>query len=596
MSGLNINTRDLPVDPDVSHKWQEILDLLANIVRIPAALIMRVEPPKIKVFLSSRSQGNPYEEDEEAPLNSGLYCETVMATRKQLIVPNALTDKLWCNNPDVKLGMISYMGLPLIWPDKNVFGTICVLDKQENYYSTVFLQLLQQFRGLVERDLKQIYSSVVRAQEDAAIRADEAERVRQEFALIRAGEQKALQALKESEERWHFALEGANDGVWDWNIVEGSIFYSKRCLELLGFPEHKSLVGFSEWEQCVHPDDLPEVMATVDDYLKSKTTHFTNEHRFKYQGGWKWLLARGMVVGHDASGQPLRMIGTYSDITARKLAEVELQSLNNRLEERVVARTGELQQAMEQIVITEKMASLGRLVAGIAHELNTPIGNVVLSSTALKEQIEGIVQQEASKKLTHHGLEEFLLHSKDTCELIERNSRQAGNLIMSFKQVAVDQASQQRRTFDLRKTIEDMMSALNPITRGAHVTFDVGIPNGIIMDSCPGPLEQIITNLVTNSINHGFEGNNGGHIAIRGALQQDTVEMIYEDNGCGIEKHLQRSVFDPFYTTKLGQGGSGLGLSIVHNIVQAIFKGNVRLESEPGQGVRFIFSLPRVLQ
>lgn len=144
MRALAIDTVHLPVAHDFAHKWQQVLDVMARIIAIPAALIMRVDPPQIKVFLASHSDGTPYEEEEAAPLCTGLYCETVMATRKHLIVPNALSDKDWCQNPDVKLGMISYMGLPLIWPDESIFGTICVLDRQENAYTPLFLQLLQQ--------------------------------------------------------------------------------------------------------------------------------------------------------------------------------------------------------------------------------------------------------------------------------------------------------------------------------------------------------------------------------------------------------------------------------------------------------------------
>ncbi|MEC5160563.1 GAF domain-containing sensor histidine kinase [Janthinobacterium sp. CG_S6] len=595
MGTTSINVREAAIDHDVLHKWQELLDLLTRIVQIPAALIMRVEPASIKVCVSSRSDGNPYEEDEAAPLGSGLYCETVLATRAHLIVPDALADPRWRDNPDVKLGMVSYMGLPLTWPDQHLFGTICVLDGRENPYSPVFLQLLQQFRGIVERDLQMIDAAHLRAREDAAVRADEAERVRRELQQLRGGEQQALALLRESERRWHFALEGAGDGVWDWDIGAGSVFYSARCLELFGFAGADGHVAFSDWRDHVHPDDLAALSEAIEAHLDGGGGQFTNEHRFRVGDDWKWLLTRGMVVGRDGAGQALRMIGTYSDVTARKLAEFELLTLNNRLEERVAARTAELQQAMEQIMVTEKMASLGRLVAGVAHELNTPLGNIVLSSSTLKEAIDGVDRLAAGKRLTYAALQEFLGHGKTACELIERNGLHAGELIMSFKQVAVDQASQQRRLFDLRKTVQDMAAALGPITRRARVTLEVRIPAGIGMDSYPGSMDQIITNLVTNSINHGFEGRDGGRITISASARHDRVELVYRDDGRGIEKALQGKVFEPFYTTKMGQGGSGLGLSIVHNIVQAIFKGSVRLESEPGHGVCFVFSLPRRL-
>jgi GAF domain-containing protein len=139
---------------EIVRKWQEIVNLLAEIISVPSALIMRVEPPTIKVFVASESNGNPYEPDEVASLNTGLYCETVMNTRQPLLVPDALNDETWNANPDIKLGMISYLGVPIIWPDGEIFGTICVLDNKENAYSELYLRLLVQWREVVQADLK----------------------------------------------------------------------------------------------------------------------------------------------------------------------------------------------------------------------------------------------------------------------------------------------------------------------------------------------------------------------------------------------------------------------------------------------------------
>ena len=137
-----LNSTQIPAE--VMGKWQEIVDLLAEILHVPSALIMRVEPPNIKVFVSSETKGNPYEQDEVASLDTGLYCETVMKTRQPLLVPDALRGEQWQSNPDIKLGMISYLGVPIVWPNGEVFGTICVLDKKPNEYSELCRKLLQQ--------------------------------------------------------------------------------------------------------------------------------------------------------------------------------------------------------------------------------------------------------------------------------------------------------------------------------------------------------------------------------------------------------------------------------------------------------------------
>ena len=145
-----------PVPPEIVRKWQEIVNLTAEIMHVPSALIMRVEPPNIKVFVSSETNGNPYEQDEVACLDTGLYCETVMKTRQPLLVPDALRDEQWQANPDIKLGMISYLGVPIVWPDGEVFGTICVLDKKPNEYSELYRKLLLQWRDVLQADLRSL--------------------------------------------------------------------------------------------------------------------------------------------------------------------------------------------------------------------------------------------------------------------------------------------------------------------------------------------------------------------------------------------------------------------------------------------------------
>ena len=144
------------VPSETIQKWQGVVDLLAEIMHVPSALIMRVEPPNIKVFVSSESNGNPYEPEEVAPLNTGLYCETVMKTRRPLLVPDALADEDWKSNPDIKLGMISYLGFPITWPHGEIFGTICALDRKSNGYSELYLRLLLQWRDVLQADLRSI--------------------------------------------------------------------------------------------------------------------------------------------------------------------------------------------------------------------------------------------------------------------------------------------------------------------------------------------------------------------------------------------------------------------------------------------------------
>jgi GAF domain-containing protein len=148
--------QSIQVPSDIVQKWQEMVDLLAEIMHVPTALIMKVERPNIRVFVASDSKGNPWERDEVAALSGGTYCETVMETRQLLLVPDALQDDEWKSNPDIELGMISYLGLPISWPNGEIFGTICVLDNKRNEYSEVYRKLMLHCRDVSQRDLRSL--------------------------------------------------------------------------------------------------------------------------------------------------------------------------------------------------------------------------------------------------------------------------------------------------------------------------------------------------------------------------------------------------------------------------------------------------------
>ena len=279
--------------------------------------------------------------------------------------------------------------------------------------------------------------------------------------------------------------------------------------------------------------------------------------------------------------------------TMRHRAEQAILTANERLEQRVEERTGELRLAMRHLVASEKMASLGALVAGVAHELNTPIGNIVLAGSGLGDQVRQAGALVAEGRLTKSGLSNSLAEWTLAAEAIERNSFRANELIESFKRVAVDQTSQRHGRFSVLRAVEDSLAALAPALRRARVRIDVEIPETLEMDSYPGHFEQIVSNLVQNSLVHGFDGKPGGVIRIA-ASSDDGLAMTlrYEDDGKGIAPALQDKIFEPFYTTRMGLGGSGLGLSIVRNLVYAIFKGEIALSSTPGHGAVFVLRLP----
>lgn len=279
------------------------------------------------------------------------------------------------------------------------------------------------------------------------------------------------------------------------------------------------------------------------------------------------------------------------EIEQRKQAHEALQ--REKDEQKVlIAR---LEQATDQLVQSEKLASLGSLVAGVAHELNTPLGNSLMVASALGGRIEEFARVVGEGTLRKQALLDFIDYCRNAASLLQRNSQRAAGLIGNFKEVAVDQTSMRRRRFDLRQAIDEILSTLQPKLKYTGHHLEVNVPTGIVLESYPGPIEQIIANLLSNSLLHGFEGITAGTIRIGAALVgADRIALSYADDGIGISAADAKRVFDPFFTTKLGSGGSGLGLYIAYNLATAVLGGDIRLTTAPGQGVLFELSLPLV--
>ncbi len=295
------------------------------------------------------------------------------------------------------------------------------------------------------------------------------------------------------------------------------------------------------------------------------------------------------------------------DVTDRKRMESELKLLNTDLEQRVAERTHAFDQANRELVATmealkrtqdelinsEKLASLGSLVAGVAHELNTPLGNALVSASTITHDIEVMEQSLGDGSLKKSVFENFMLRVKEGTELTLRSLERSVSLIASFKQVAVDQDSERRRTFDLAQTLNEVLDTLRPGLKRRRLQLEVRLCEDVSMESFPGPLGQVIINLITNAVTHGFDGLDSGTIRITAVRESDTtVRVSIEDDGVGIPAAHLGQIFDPFFTTRLGRGGSGLGLSISHRITTRVLGGQVTVHSVPGQGARFDLVLP----
>lgn len=294
---------------------------------------------------------------------------------------------------------------------------------------------------------------------------------------------------------------------------------------------------------------------------------------------------------------------TMLDQSDRLAAEHAQHAIQEQLETRVAERTAELRNTITQLentqaalVQSEKLASLGSLVAGVAHELNTPLGNNLMLATTMEKNVADLQDKVARNTLRKSDLSEFLQTQAEMAALAVRNIQRSADLISSFKQVAVDRTSERCRDFDLQTLVDDTWRALQPSLRKRALQVTRTVDSGIACHGYPGAVGQILTNLIQNAALHAFGDTGGGTITIRGqrtAAQRIVLEV--EDDGCGMDEATARKVFDPFFTTKLGQGGSGLGLSIAYNLAAGTLQGTLNLRSTPGQGSCFRLEFPQHL-
>ncbi|MBF0379768.1 MAG: HAMP domain-containing histidine kinase [Magnetococcales bacterium] len=248
-----------------------------------------------------------------------------------------------------------------------------------------------------------------------------------------------------------------------------------------------------------------------------------------------------------------------------------------------------------QLAKSEMMAALGDLVAGVAHEINTPLGTGFTSSSFLNGQTKTVKTAFEEQKLTRSELEAYFEMATESTMLIEKNLARASDLIRSFKMVAVDQGRNDQRVFDMKSYVEEVLVNLRPKWKRTKHTINVQCPEDISVNSYPGAISQIITNLIVNSLKHAFKDKSEGNINIEVSKKGDMVLMRYRDDGCGMSKESVNKVFEPFFTTARDQGGSGLGMHIVFNLVTQALNGNIECLSTPGEGVLFEILFPATI-
>ncbi len=416
----------------------------------------------------------------------------------------------------------------------------------------------------------------------------------------------AQQQLRQSEQRLALALEASGDEIWECDFERSCLIRFTPHIGLR-IPNTSDPVPLASLRDIVHPEDVSVFDSAMRDVLKGVKDQMRATYRMGLaNGGWLWVQSYGRVVDHDGRGLVRRIAGVSRDVSEIMGQEEALQRINQDLERRVDSRTrdfqianehlrrtlDDLRNAQKQLVESEKMAALGGLVAGVAHEINTPLGIGVTAASHLETESKRLAESLRQNVMKRSDLETYIGIADESSQIILRNLRRADHLIKSFKQVAVDQSSEQRRIVNLSEYLDEILTSLQPRLKKTPYEVRIDCPPDIIVDTYPGALYQVFVNLVMNSLIHAFEGRDHGRIDVMASLEGAEVVIHYRDDGRGMAPEVVARIFEPFFTTKRGQGGSGLGMHIVYNLVSQLLDGTVRCDSSPGNGVQFHIVFP----
>jgi len=402
--------------------------------------------------------------------------------------------------------------------------------------------------------------------------------------------------LAKSEERYRIVSALSSDLIYSCSRKDGEDFridwLAGSCEQIFGLSADE-LVARNLWRCCV-----VDATMTFDRYIMALAPDEAAECELMVKhvdGSIRYVRAISRLLRKVAGEDHYRLYGSFQDITERKQAEKQIelrtQELSRSNEELQLALEN-LRLAQRHLVESEKMAALGGLVAGISHEINTPVGVGVTAASVLEDETRRLATLYREGQMKKADLEQFISVSGQSSRMILKNLERAAELINSFKQVAVDQATESRRRFKVKAYLEEIFTSLRPVLKKRGASFAIDCAEEIEIESYPGLLSQIVSNLVMNALTHAFDGKPGGKIRIVVRKPGDRLELEFSDDGKGMSADVLAKIFDPFFTTNRSAGGSGLGLHIVYNLITQTLKGNIVCRSQPGQGTTFAIHWP----
>ena len=402
-------------------------------------------------------------------------------------------------------------------------------------------------------------------------------------------------ALRESEARFRELADNISQFAWTADGKGWIYWYNKRWLDYTGMAL-EDMQGWG-WQKVHHPEHVNRVVERIRQSFETGAPWEDTFPLRSKDGNYRWFLSRALPIRNEA-GDVIRWFGTNTEVTEQIEAENALRENEKELRDARDAAEAALQDLREtqsSLIEAEKFAALGRLVTGVAHEINNPVGICLTVASTLERKSALFGAEVAGGDVKRASLNDFLKTSREGSAQLVANLNRVAELIQSFKQVADDRISFDQRTFDLGNLTEQVIKSFRPSLREHNLSLDVECQPNLLINSYPGSYGQLLTILFLNSVVHAFPDGKAGTIAIKvRAAGEDTVEILFSDDGCGMSAEVRRQAFDPFFTTRRHLGSTGLGLHILRNIVTNRLGGRLNLDSSPGAGTKFQIILPRI--
>ncbi|CAO3400721.1 PAS domain-containing protein [Azospirillum sp. 11R-A] len=424
-----------------------------------------------------------------------------------------------------------------------------------------------------------------------APRLDGQQRLSHVFGVLMDSTERAEAAaqLEAAKQRLEEAYRTGHLGYWEYGIHSGTLVWNREAFDIYGQDPDRFEPTFDNLLGILHPDDRMSFGNMLESVIGNSRRVYV-EYRVIDPVGEVRYVSSSCAPRFDLDGRLTHLFGVMLDTTERARAADALRAAKDRVEQAY----RELQAAQDSLVQTEKMASLGQLVAGVAHEVNGPVGVALTTASHLLSRAEDVKRQFAASALTRSALAGFLEVAQEAGQLLVGNTERIAALVHMFKQVAADQTGDERRTFYLREYTEDVLLSLHTQIGSSGHRVELACPEALQLESFPGAFARVLTHLVRNSLTHAFRPEQSGRITIDiHADGDDWIEVVHSDDGQGIlEADLPR-IFDPFFTTARHAGCVGLGLHIAYNLATQTLGGQLSVRNSPGHGAVFTLRLPR---